>query len=143
MLQAEADDEAQKELDKVVFSEATCLGCNKYAWAVVCRYQFGCYLLLGTLLNCAIFAKAWRNDPRPLYENDHGPKTSVRRWGDPDPETFNEVDLVQWGVFFYWSDWGLYVACALMTVTWCVCAPCALWCLRTPARGDGGSVAPA
>ena len=57
--------------------------------------------------------------------------------------TFNEVDLVQWGVFFYWSDWGLYVACALMTVTWCVCAPCALWCLRTPARGDGGSVAPA
>jgi hypothetical protein len=32
MLQAEADDEAQRELDKVVFSEATCCGCTRFAW---------------------------------------------------------------------------------------------------------------
>ena len=40
MLQAEADDAAQRELDAVVFSEATCCGCNKYAWKATCIYHF-------------------------------------------------------------------------------------------------------
>ena len=133
MLQAEADDEAQRELDAVVFSEATCLGCHRYAWVVGCRYQFGCYLVLGSLLYCANVAKSSRNDPRPLLNG----------WDREGWEMSWDVELVRWGVFFYWSDWGLTVACGLMFVTWCVCAPCALWCLRMPARGDGGSVAPA
>ena len=82
---------------------------------------------------CANDAKRRRNDPRALH-NARGPATRTT-W---------DMELIQWGVFFYWSDWGLTVACGLMVVTWCVCAPCALWCLRVPARGDGGgSVAPA
>ena len=73
------------------------------------------------------------NDPRPLL-NGGDCEGGEMAW---------DVELGRWGVFFYWSDWGLSVAWGLMFVTWCVCAPCALWCLRTPARGDGGFVAPA
>ena len=131
MLQAEADDEAQRELDAEVFSEARCCGCTKYAWAIGCRYQFGCYLVLGALSLCANDAKRRRNDPRALH-HARGPVTRTT-W---------DIELIQWGVFFYWSDWGLGVAWGLMGVTWAVTG-CALWCLRTPARGDGGSVAPA
>ena len=36
MLQAEADDDAQKELDKEVFSEATCCGSTRFAWDNLC-----------------------------------------------------------------------------------------------------------
>ena len=77
---------------------------------------------------CGQLAKQFRNDPRPLHTG----------W---DRESTGYV-IVRWGVFFYWSDWGLGVAWGLMGVTWAVTG-CALWCLRTPARGDGGSVAPA
>ena len=44
---------------------------------------------------------------------------------------------------FYYAPDALWFMWALMGFTWFWCAGCALWCLRTPARGDGGSVAPA
>ena len=46
------------------------------------------------------------------------------------------------GTMFYYSPLGLLVVMELMFWTWCLCAPCALWCLRAPSRA-GGAVAPA
>ena len=127
MLQAEADDEAQRELDAVVFSEATCCGCTRYAWDVGCEYQFGCWLLLTIFLMCGQLAMQFRNDATPLHNG----------W---DRESTGYV-ILHWCVPFYWSNWGLGFATGLMGVTSALTG-CAFWCLRTPARGDG-SVAPA
>ena len=46
MLQAEADDEAQRELDAVVFSEATCCGCTRFAWLHLGLYTLFWYGIL-------------------------------------------------------------------------------------------------
>ena len=80
MLQAEADDDAQKELDKVVFSEATCCGCTRFAWRHLCLYGFAltgfpCWPgFLGFLWHVgAWISPDWFG--RCVWVDDHGKET--------------------------------------------------------------------
>jgi hypothetical protein len=140
MLQAEADDEAQRELDKVVFSEATCCGCTRFAWRHMCLYLFAWNCILETHL----FLGAWFIPDRfdwCIWTDRHGKeiieeksKGHLRRCGKHDY-------WLKAFTMFYYSPMGLLVVLNFIFWTWCLCAPCALWCLRAPSRT--GAVAPA
>ena len=71
MLQAEADDDAQRELDKVVFSEATCCGCTRFACFPLCLWNFWwVFVLTGLLLEGRL--------ENPIYECIDGPPGNTR-----------------------------------------------------------------
>ena len=82
MLQAEADDEAQKELDAVVFSEATCCGCTRFAWDNLCFHSFAWFFfftglwMVGTLVTQRFDTCVW-------WEH-HESKGHLRRCGRHD-----------------------------------------------------------
>ena len=131
MLEAEADDEAQKELDAVLFTEATCLGCNKYAWKATCFYHFCGSGFLVLLYWAGAHADGMaRHCSRDGWRWDHNCNGEQGLW-------------LRILMGFYYSPWGLGFFFYLMCFTWFWCAGCALWCLRTPASNPGGLVAPA
>ena len=80
MLQAEADDEAQKELDAVVFSEATCCGCTRFAWRHLCLHSFAWYCILGCLWHVGAWVSPDRFDWCVWWSHDDS-KGRLRRCG--------------------------------------------------------------
>ena len=134
MLQAEADDEAQRELDAVVFSEATCLGCNKYAWKATCIYHFCGSGIMGLLLWAGLHANEMAR---------HCSRINRQHWRDPNCEETPQGLWLRVLTGFYYAPHALEFFFYLMGCTWFWCAGCALWCLRAPASNPGGSVAPA
>ena len=134
MLQAEADDEAQRELDAVVFSEATCCGCNKYAWKATCIYHFCGSGIMGLLLWAGLHANEMAR---------HCSRINRQYWRDPNCEETPQGLWLRVLMGFYYAPHALEFFFYLMGFTWFWCAGCALWCLRTPASNPGGAVAPA
>ena len=133
MLQAEADDDAQRELDKVVFSEATCCGCTRFAWDNLCFYSFAWFFFFTGLWLVGTAVVTARFDWCVWWDYD-GKKRQLRRCG-------RHEYWLKAATMFYYSPMGLLVVLSLMGCTWMICAPCALWCLRAPGRT--GAVAPA
>ena len=80
MLQAEADDDAQKELDKVVFSEATCCGCTRFAWDNLCFYSFAWFFFFTGLWLVGTAVVTARFDWCVWWDYD-GKKRQLRRCG--------------------------------------------------------------
>ena len=132
MLQAEADDEAQRELDAVVFSEATCCGCTRFAWL-----HLGLYTLVWYGILCFFWwmgAYAQDRFEWCLWSHNNRSKGSLKRCA-------RREFWIKAGTMFYYAPLGIIVVGSLLSITWCLCAPCALWCLRAPSRS--GAVAPA
>ena len=138
MLQAEADDDAQKELDNVVFSEATCCGCTRFACFPLCLWNFWWVFILNMLL----ITNRMEN---PIYECIDGPPGNTRE---------KEFDLTKCGkknyfrkvmVSFYYAPVSLTLLTRFLFSP--VVAPgfcLAMFCLRprTGWAGGGSAVAP-
>ena len=133
MLQAEADDEAQKELDKVVFSEATCCGCTRFAWRHLCLHSFAWYCILGCLWHVGAWVSPDRFDWCVWWSHDDS-KGRLRRCG-------RHEYWLKAATMFYYAPMGLLWTFCLFAFNWFILVPCALWCLRAPSRT--GAVAPA
>ena len=118
----------------MVFSEATCCGCTRFAWRHLCLHNFAWYCFLWLLWWMGIWAElkgescVWNH----IYSG-----ASMRRCREHD-----EAVVLMAGTMFYYSPLGIIMVASLMGCTWFFCAPCALWCLRAPSR-TGGAVAPA
>ena len=133
MLQAEADDDAQRELDKVVFSEATCCGCTRFACFPLCLWNFWWLFLLNGLLI------AGRRE-NPIYDcvdrtpGEPNEKFDFRKCGEKE---YYYKAMVS----FYYAPVSL--ALVVQFLFWPVIAPgfcCAMFCLR-PRTGWTGSSA--
>ena len=79
MLQAEADDDAQKELDKVVFSEATCCGCTRFAWDNLCFHSFAWFFFFTGLYLVGIVVTSRFDEC--VWWGHHESKGHLRRCG--------------------------------------------------------------
>ena len=79
MLQAEADDDAQRELDKVVFSEATCCGCTRFAWRHLCLYSFAWGCIFGPLWHMGAWVAPDYFDWCVWWAGDRGHRPSKER----------------------------------------------------------------
>ena len=117
----------------VVFSEATCCGCTRFAWRQLCLYGFfwGCILWALYLLGAWVAPDrfdwcVWWGDPEK--------KRHLRRCGKHEY-------WLKAATMFYYSPMSLFVVMSLMQCMWMVLVPCALWCLRAPSHT--GAVAPA